>query len=129
MVEKVADLVESEMVLKLSSPLVLDDPDWIQPGKVAWDWWNALNIHGVDFESGINNNTYKYYIDFAAEYGLEYIILDEGWSETTTSIMACAEDIDVKELVEYGRSKNVGIILWVLWKPLDKDMATDPGFV
>lgn len=121
--EKVADLIESEMVLKLSSPLVLDDPDWIQPGKVAWDWWNALNVHGVDFESGMNNNTYKYYIDFAAEYGLEYIILDEGWSETTTRIMAYAENIDVKELVEYGRSKNVGVILWVLWKPLDRDMV------
>ncbi len=120
--EKAADLVESDMVMKLSSPLALDDPGWIRPGKVAWDWWNANNIHGVDFESGINNNTYKYYIDFAAEFGLEYIILDEGWSETTTSIMACAEDIDVKELVEYGQSKNVGVILWVLWKPLDKDM-------
>ncbi len=120
--EKAADLVENDMVMKLSSPLALDDPAWIRPGKVAWDWWNALNIYGVDFESGINNNTYKYYIDFAAEYGLEYIILDEGWSETTTSIMACAKDIDVMELVEYGRTRNVGVILWVLWKPLDMDM-------
>ncbi|MCK4852982.1 MAG: glycoside hydrolase family 97 protein [Bacteroidales bacterium] len=120
--DRAADLVESDMVLKLSSPLALDETGWIKPGKVAWDWWNALNIHGVDFESGINNNTYKYYIDFAAEYGLEYIILDEGWSESTTKIMDCAEDINVRELVEYGRSKNVGVILWVLWKPLDMDM-------
>lgn len=122
-VEKAADLIKSNMVMKLSSPLELDNTDWIRPGLVAWDWWNANNIHGVDFESGINNNTYKYYIDFAAEFGLEYIILDEGWSETTTSIMTCAEDINVKELVEYGLSKNVGVILWVLWKPLEIDLA------
>ncbi len=121
-VEKAADLIKSDMVMKLSSPLALDDTGWIRPGKVAWDWWNANNIYGVDFESGINNDTYKYYIDFAAEFGLEYIILDEGWSATTTNITACAGDINVKELAEYGRSKNVGVILWVLWKPLERDL-------
>lgn len=120
--EKAADLIECDMVMKLSSPLKLDDPAWIRPGKVSWDWWNANNIYGVDFTSGINNNTYKYYIDFAGKFGLEYIILDEGWSKTTTNIMACAEEIDVKELVAYGRSKNVGVILWVIWKPLDEKM-------
>lgn len=47
---------------------------------MAWDWWNDWNLYGVDFRAGINNPTYKYYIDFAAEHGIEYVILDEGWA-------------------------------------------------
>ncbi|NOR87016.1 MAG: glycoside hydrolase family 97 protein [Bacteroidales bacterium] len=116
------DLVINNLVYQLSSPLKLENTDWIKPGKVAWDWWNANNIYGVDFESGINNATYKYYIDFAAKYGLEYIILDEGWSTSTTEIMEYQKDIDVQELVAYGKERNVGIILWTLWGPLDKNM-------
>lgn len=115
-------LAVNNMVYQLSSPLKLEEIQWIKPGKVAWDWWNANNIIGVDFESGINNNTYKYYIDFASEYGLEYIILDEGWSKSTTNILECQKEINVEELVQYGQEKNVGIILWTLWGPLDEKM-------
>lgn len=114
--------VESNLMLQLARPLAIEKTDWIKPGRVAWDWYNANNIFGVDFEAGINNETYKYYIDFAAKYGLEYIILDEGWSKSTTNIMENAKDIDVEELVEYGNSKGVGIILWMLWKPLDENL-------
>jgi len=116
------DLVINNLVYQLSSPLKLEYIDWIKPGKVAWDWWNDHNIYGVDFESGINNETYKYYIDFASKYGLEYIILDEGWSKSTTEILTCQKNIDVEELVRYGSTKNVGIILWTLWGPLDKNL-------
>ena len=121
------DLVTNDLVFQLSSPLKLKDTHWIKPGKVAWDWWNALNLYGVDFESGLNTQTYKYYIDFAAEYGLEYIILDEGWSKSTTEIKESCADINIKELVEYGRSRNVGLVLWTLWEPLRKDMETILG--
>lgn len=116
------DLAQSNMVYQLASPLKLEDTEWIKPGKVAWDWWNANNIIGVNFKSGLNNDTYKYYIDFAAEYGLEYIILDEGWSKSTTNIMEYNPEIDVEELVQYGSENNVGIILWTLWGPLDEKM-------
>ncbi|MHC1776409.1 MAG: glycoside hydrolase family 97 protein [Lentimicrobium sp.] len=112
-------LVESNLVFKLSGPLKLAENSWIKPGKVAWDWYNANILTGVDFESGINTQTYKYYIDFASAYGLEYIILDEGWSLSTTRILGSNPDIDIPELVNYGKSKNVGIILWILWHPLD----------
>jgi len=71
-------LLENELVYKLSTPNVLQNTSWIKPGKVSWDWWNANNIYNVDFRAGINTATYKYYMDFAAKYGLEYIILDEG---------------------------------------------------
>jgi alpha-glucosidase len=120
--DKDADIVASEINFILAGKQKLENTSWIKPGKVAWDWWNANNIYHVDFKSGLNNNTYKYFIDFASAFGLEYIILDEGWSKTTTNLLECAKDIDVEELVNYGKEKNVGVILWLLWKPLDKDM-------
>jgi len=115
-------LLENELVYKLSRPNVIKDTEWIKPGKVAWDWWNANNIYGVDFKSGLNTATYKYYIDFASEYGLEYIILDEGWSRSTTDLLASNKDLDLQELVKYATEKHVGVILWALWKPLDQQM-------
>lgn len=115
-------LPESNLVYQLSRPSKLENTSWIKPGKVAWDWYNANNIYGVDFKSGLNTQTYKYYIDFASEYGLDYIILDEGWTKTTTNTLESNPDIDVAELIKYGNSKNVGIILWTLWGPLDKNM-------
>ncbi len=120
---KDGDLLTNDLVYQLSRPTQLEQTDWIKPGKVAWDWWNANNIYGVDFESGIDNRTYKYYIDFASEYGLEYIILDEGWTFSTTNTLKCNPDIDVEELVAYGKEKGVGIILWTLWGPLDEHLT------
>lgn len=118
------DLLENNLVFQLASPNVLKETDWIKPGLVAWDWWNDNNIYGVNFKSGINNDTYKYYIDFAAKYKLPYLVLDEGWSKSTWDITHNASNIDVEELVRYGKSKNVDIILWTLWQPMDKDMET-----
>ncbi|MBK9390397.1 MAG: glycoside hydrolase family 97 protein [Bacteroidetes bacterium] len=112
-----AKLVESELVYKLAQPCQLEDTKWIKPGQVAWDWWNANNIYGVDFRAGINNDTYKYYIDFASSNGIEYIILDEGWY-TLGNVMEQVQGINVEELCRYAESKNVGIILWVVWNSL-----------
>ncbi|NMC41597.1 MAG: glycoside hydrolase family 97 protein, partial [Bacteroidales bacterium] len=106
------------MVFRLASPLRLKDTDWIKPGRVAWDWWNANNIYGVGFRAGINNQTYKYYIDFASRYGIEYVILDEGWYRLG-NVLDVVPGIDVPELCRYAASKNVGIILWVVFKTLD----------
>ncbi|MGB5436539.1 MAG: glycoside hydrolase family 97 protein [Maribacter sp.] len=113
--------VESNLVTQLADTSKIPDADWIKPGQVAWDWYNANNIYGVDFEAGLNMETYKYYIDFAAENGIEYVILDEGWTKSTTEIMEDNENLDVPELIQYAKSKNVAIILWVLWKPLDEN--------
>ncbi len=122
MSENDAQLVENQMVFLLSRESKIEDTSWIKPGLVAWDWWNANNIYGVDFKSGINTQTYKYYIDFASKYGIPYIILDEGWSKSTTNVMEPNPDINMEELVAYGKSKNVDLILWSLWGPIDKDM-------
>jgi len=116
-----AGLIESDMVYKLATPNKLADFFWIEPGKVAWDWWNALNIYGVDFESGLNTDTYKYYIDFAAEYNIPYIILDEGWSNTE-DLLDVNPDINLEELFVYAEKKDVGIILWVVWLALDRQL-------
>lgn len=115
-------LLETDLVYKLSTPNSLENTAWIKPGKVAWDWWNANNIYGVNFKAGINTETYKYYIDFAAEYKLPYIIVDEGWSVTDVNTLVPAQGMDMEEIINYAKSKNVGVILWVLWQPFDRQM-------
>lgn len=118
-----ASLAASDMVYRLAAPPRLADTSWIKPGKVAWEWWNDWNIYGVDFKSGINNNTYKYYIDFASEHGIEYVILDEGWAvNLQADLMQVIPEIDIPELVAYGRDRGVGIILWAGYHAFDRDM-------
>ena len=118
---KDGDLLTSELVWLLEKPSELQDTSWIRPGKVAWDWWNALNLYGVDFKAGINTETYKYYIDFAAKNGLQYIILDEGWYKLG-NLLDVVPEVNMDELCAYARQKNVGIILWVVWKTLDDQL-------
>ena len=111
-------LIESDMIYRLAAPCKIADTQWIKPGKVAWDWWNAVNIYGVNFKAGLNNDTYKYYIDFASKNGIQYVILDEGWYKIP-DVLDVSEGLDIKELCDYAKDKNVGIILWVIWKSLD----------
>ena len=122
--EEEKDLVNSDLTWLLGTPADKNaDWSWIKPGKVAWDWWNDWNIYGVDFKSGINNETYKYYIDFASKHGIEYVILDEGWAvNKKTDLFQIVPEIDLKELLAYAKSKNVGLILWAGYKAVDKDI-------
>lgn len=115
------DLLTNQIVYLLEKPSRVQDTSWIKPGKVAWDWWNANNVYGVDFKAGINTQTYKYYIDFAAKYGLSYIILDEGWYKLG-NVLDVVPEINMEELTSYAKQKNVGIILWVVWKTLDDQL-------
>ncbi|MFA9390076.1 MAG: glycoside hydrolase family 97 protein [Prolixibacteraceae bacterium] len=111
------DLLNNDIVQKLASPPRFFDYSWIEPGQAAWDWWNDYNISGVDFKAGINTNTYKYYIDFAADKKLKYIIMDWNWS-STFDLTEINPEIDLDEIVSYAKSKNVGIILWAAWKTI-----------
>ncbi len=99
----------------LSSPCEIADPSWIHPGQTSWDWWNHRMIWNVDFRSGVNTDTYKYYIDFASKYGVSYIILDEGWAKDTRNPYETIADVNLPEILRYGKSKNVGVILWLPW--------------
>jgi alpha-glucosidase len=119
--ERDADLLTNPLVWLLEKPSQVADTSWIKPGKVAWDWWNDNNVYGVDFKAGINTQTYKYYIDFAAKFGIPYIILDEGWYKLG-NVLEVVPEINMEELTAYAKQKSVGIILWVVWKTLDDQL-------
>lgn len=116
-----ADLLTNQLPWLAAEPSRIKDTDWIRPGKVAWDWWNNLNLFGpkITFRAGVNTATYRYFVDFAAENGLEYIILDEGWTETG-NLLKTNPELDMDDLAAYARSKKVGLILWVTWTSIDK---------
>jgi len=121
--ENDAQMADSDLVWKLASAAEDRDWSWVKPGKVAWDWWNDWNLYGVDFRAGINNDTYKYYIDFASKYGIEYVILDEGWAvNKQADLFQVIPEIDLEELVAYGKERNVGLILWAGYWAFDRDM-------
>lgn len=110
-------LIENTMTARLAEQQAIADTSWIEPGQVSWEFWNAASPYGpdVDFVAGFNTATYKYYIDFAAEYGIPYIIMDEGWARSTRDPYTPNPAVDVHELIRYGREKGVGIILWMTW--------------
>ena len=115
-------LADNDLVWRLSAPST-GDYSWVRPGKVAWDWWNDWNITGVDFESGVNNDTYKYYIDFASENGIEYVILDEGWSvKNAADLMQVVPEIDLPMLCKYAAERGVGLVLWAGYWAFNRDM-------
>lgn len=116
--ERDADLLNCDMAQRLAPACRISDTSWIRPGKVAWDWWNNCNVTGVDFKSGMNTDTYLYYIDFAAKNHLEYIIIDEGWSGKESLISGLSSEIDLKRLIAHGQERGVGIILWASWRNL-----------
>lgn len=110
-----ANLITNQLIYKLA-PEAKGDFSWVKPGKIAWDWYNALVLTGVDFKCGINNDTYKYYIDFASRNNIEYVVIDDGWSEPW-DVTKTIPEINIPELVGYGKKKNVDLILWVSWAP------------
>jgi alpha-glucosidase len=116
-----AQLAANQMVYKLSTPNRLKDPNWIKPGQVTWEWWHNAYVYGVDFKSGYNQQTYKYYIDFAAKFGIPYILMDEGWAKTTLNPFEPNPTIDLQELIAYGKSKNVRILLWFTWLAVENN--------
>ena len=115
----------NNLVYALASPNKIGDTSWIKPGKVAWDWWSDWNLKGVDFKTGINYETYKYYIDFAHNHGLEYIVLDEGWYNSKEgSILKPIDEIQLPKLIEYANTKGIGIVLWAVFNVMDENLET-----
>ena len=117
------ELASSNLSYLLAEPSRLEDISWIKPGKIAWDWWNAWNLDGVNFETGVNNDTYKAYIDFASKNGIEYVILDEGWAvNLKADLMQVVPEINLEELIAYATQKNVGLVLWAGYHAFNRDM-------
>lgn len=117
------DILEQTLTCQLASPCQLEDTSWIKPGSASWEWWNGATPYGedVDFESGFNMNTYKYFIDFAARNGIPYIIMDEGWAKSTTDPYTPNPEVNVHEIVRYGKEKGVGVFLWLTWLTVENN--------
>lgn len=111
------DLLTNTLVYQLATPSS-GDFSWVKPGKAQWDWWNDWNITGVDFTPGVNTETYRYYIDFAAANGIDYVVLDEGWSQRD-SLLNINPDVDVPGLIAYATDRGVRVVLWCTWLRLD----------
>lgn len=121
--EKDTDMPVNNLVYALASPNRIGDTSWIKTGKVAWDWWNDWNLKGVPFKAGINMDTYKYYIDFASRNGLEFIVLDEGWYDPKSGdMLTVIPELYLTELIAYGKSKGVEIVLWTVFNVLDSQL-------
>lgn len=121
--EKDTDMPVNNLVYALASPNRIGNTSWIKTGKVAWDWWNDWNLKGVPFKAGINMDTYKYYIDFASRNGLEFIVLDEGWYDPKSGdMLTVIPELDLPELIAYGKSKGVEIVLWTVFNVLDSQL-------
>jgi alpha-glucosidase len=114
------EILGNEMPYLLGRPST-GDFSWVKPGKVQWDWWHYNNVYEVDFKAGINNDTYKYYIDVASKFGVEYVLLDEGWCDTR-DLLKQSPGIDVAALAAYAKTKNVDLLLWSSWLVLDKQL-------
>lgn len=113
----------NNLVYALAAPNRIGDTSWIKTGKVAWEWWNDWNLKGVPFKAGINMDTYKYYIDFASRNGIEFIILDEGWYDPKSGdMLTVIPELDLDELIAYGKKRGVDIILWTVFNVLDNQL-------
>ena len=113
----------NNMVYALASPSRIKDTSWIRGGKVAWEWWNDWGLSGVDFKAGINMETYEHYIDFASKNGIEFVVLDEGWYDPKSGdMLTVVPELNLEQLVSYGKSRNVGIILWTVFNVLDSQL-------
>lgn len=119
------DLLSNDLVYLLNREQnSYDDFSWVKPGKVQWDWWNANNLKGVSFKSGINTETYKYFIDFAVKHKIEYVNIDEGWSNQydLSNYVDFNAALDVRAVIDYAKSKDVGVFLWCISRVLDDNM-------
>src|SRR5690606_17475863 len=117
------DLLVNNMTARLAPKSQIADPSWIKPGVTTWEWWNGATPYGPDvhFKAGCNTDTYKYFIDFASKFGVEYILLDEGWAKSTRDPFTPNPDLDLKELISYAKQKNVGVILWLTWLAVENN--------
>ena len=116
-------LIETDMVFRLAKECQIKDISWIKSGKTTWDWWNNSALFNVDFKAGFNTDTYKYFIDFASQYGLDYILIDEGWFDTQSAdIFQLSPELDLKEIIRYAETKNIGVLLWTGYLSFERNL-------
>ena len=116
-------IIEQTIPAQLSRRSVLEDTSWIQPGKFSWEWWNGATPFGpdVDFKAGCNYETYCYFADFAAKYGIEYVLLDEGWAKSTRDPFNGNDNLRLPDLIKYCNAKGVKLVLWLPWLTVEQN--------
>jgi alpha-glucosidase len=123
---KPGDLVESTILTSLADPSEIADTSWIKPGKVAWDWWNGPVVPNVPWKAGMNNETFRHFIDFAAEFGLAYVLIDAGWygdhRDGDADITRAIPEMDMPGLAAYAKDKNVSLLVWLNWENVREQM-------
>ncbi|RXG13200.1 alpha-glucosidase [Leeuwenhoekiella aestuarii] len=115
------DILTNTLTTKLAQPNALGDLDWLKPGQVSWEWWNGASPYHVDFKAGFNEETYKYFIDFASKFEIPYIIMDEGWAKSTTDPYTPNPTIDLFALIDYAKERDVKIVLWLTWLTVENN--------
>jgi alpha-glucosidase len=119
--EKDGDLLLNDLVYRLASPPVYTDWSWVKPGISTEEWISGTNLHGVPFKAGINTDTYKYYIDFASRFGMQFVMLDAGWSDYN-DLFHITPGLDLEAIAAYAKTKNISLILWTLSMTLDRQL-------
>ena len=116
-------IIEQTIPAQLSRRSVLEDTSWIQPGKFSWEWWNGATPFGpdVDFKAGCNYETYCDFADFAAKYGIEYVLLDEGWAKSTRDPFNGNDNLRLPDLIKYCNAKGVKLVLWLPWLTVEQN--------
>lgn len=137
------DMLSSNLILNLNEPCALDDVSWIRPIKYCGVWWDMIvgrgtwsytndlpSVHlGVtDYSKckpngthSANNENVKKYIDFAADNGLDEVLVEgwnEGWEDwfghsklDVFDFITPYPDFDIKMLNEYAHSKGVKLMM------------------
>ena len=128
--EEPGRLIESNMVTNLNPPPAISDTSWIKPGKTAWDWWSGSYAEGVSFKPGMNTATMEHYVDFCAENGLPYMLIDAGWAahgtgqnDSNADLSHTNPNIDMPAILDYAKKKNVRIWLWAHWSDIERQMS------
>ena len=124
---KPGDLIESNIILNLNEPCALKDTSWITPGKSAWDpWWCGDYIPGVGFKVGMNTATMKYFAQFAADMGFEYVLVDWRWygdpEDPDADITTVIPELSMQELLRFAKERNVKVIVWLRWNHVDRQI-------
>lgn len=106
------DLMSNDIVYLLGNDSdTEEDFSWVKPGKALWDWWNDWDIYEVPFKGGVNTDYYIHMIDWAGKHGIEYLMMDAGWSDYK-DLLKIPEGLDMDSICSHAADKGIGVVLW-----------------
>ncbi len=119
------ELIESDLILNLSTPCQLPDTSWIRPGMMAWDhWWSG--------DVKMDTATIKEYIRLASDMGWPYQLIDWQWygpfNKPDSDITKANPAVDMDEVRRFAKEKGVRLWLWLYWSDADRNDAYKKAF-